>query len=197
MKKIYILILILFTIPVTSVSAKVTAYGTIKLVHSTPNISLSSNVMNWERNLNSESAFGLDLGHGIKMNNFRLETEAIIRQCFGYDKEKIFFNSFMINAYYDFKIKIEDLSIYAGFGFGINTIFNEAAGNYEKHEGYMDGRSWGYQYNLIAGVDCPINHNTSVDFGYRYIKTDAKMFCEQIKIKSKIHEVFIGVRYNL
>lgn len=86
-------------------------------------------------------------------------------------KQKIKSDLFMLNGYYDFAT-CHKFTPYVGLGAGMSTIrpgnlnvvFHDSAGRIVGHV----KKSNNFAFNLITGLNLPLNDKFSVDFNYKY-----------------------------
>ena len=165
----------------TSVSAAdAKQYGSAKLVYS----DLNAKVEDESESVPMKTAYGLGLGYGVKIDDFRVEGELTFR---GENKLKdeeegdgVTNHSLMVNGYYDIATGTA-ITPYAGLGLGLSQIKTE-----DKYTKFAYGASIGAAYNVSEKV--------AIDLGYTYTKiSDIKE--DEMTIKLNTSEIKLGARF--
>ncbi|MEM1365081.1 MAG: outer membrane beta-barrel protein [Pseudomonadota bacterium] len=146
--------------------------------------------------------------------------------CHSMSDQKLNTTEFMANAYIDLG-KFKGVTPYVGGGLGVaRTSFNGynlmrncfavtatnthcpgytgvAVNNATSTQTFAGAKDWNFAWNLQAGVNVDLSHNTSLDIGYKYTRiNDVKMTNDPSptvfhNTKSLgFHDARIGVRYH-
>ena len=138
-----------------------------------------------------DSGLGLIVALGYDMNKFRFEGEISLRN-YSFDEIEIdgvgttsvdgdFFSlSYMVNGYYDFKVRRSPHRPYVGLGFGVTHV--------DMDLGLFSTGSTEMAYQAMAGISFRYSRNMFLRTGYRFFGyTDNDGIV--------IHELNIGVGF--
>ncbi|WP_272680176.1 outer membrane protein [Providencia sp. PROV032] len=127
-------------------------------------------------------------------------------------KNDITLNTFMVNAYYDFKNET-NFTPYVSVGLGLASIKHKSSYSYEEksHQGMYYGydslskskTNSNFAWSLGLGSQYAINDNLSLDLSYRFLdagksdvsyKDDGETLKSKVKVRS--NDIMFGVLYR-
>jgi opacity protein-like surface antigen len=203
MKKILLLLLILFGASIVSAPAVVLKeYVSVKYVYSILDTTFVEVDRDISRDYKLENTDGISIGYGLKMNQYRVEFESTVRRelkvksaTTNKDLFAVSTNSFAINTYHDIYTNFRDLTFYVGLGVGLGTYQYDEANGVE--------RSFAYQFSVSGGFSYEVSKDVYIDLGYKYLNGTFKTYRndnvpangKQNTVNPKTSEILLGMRY--